>query len=717
MAERLKAQGHPAAGLVVKRTVSSMLISLCIFGAGSAAAAETAAATDAKQADAAEQDKKAPVDGTLIVTGEKSNRSIYDTGSSVKVFDKNAIDALPHAVEIRDIMQQIPNITDVGPGNDLPTVRGLDGSGPATGAGAFVTGNRPRLNMSVDGRSLGYNEMAYASQSLWDVDRTEVFLGPQSYVQGRNAIAGSVVITTKNPTFDWESAVKGGWGNQHSSQMAAMVSGPLVEDELAFRVSADRQRRLSYVDLVDYEPYPHKVKEVETNTARMKLLYNPASLRELSTMLTFNHFDSVAPQNEALSPETDPNVRNYDRRRAVFQTQYNSTIWDISWEQSDQLKFSNKLIYTDLKQHRHHISDVRVLPTDSPGVSANVEGHEFQISPLVNFASDDNVWRGLAGLNYFRASQDEVVNLANLFGSVPTFKDETRTESAFAELTYAFNSEWDLTGSSRLEREHRHRIGGGGASAFNFDETYNVFLPKLDLAWHPGENQTYGFKVGRGYNAGGAGVTFAAPIVYYSYDPEYVWNYEFYTRHHIDAANLDLTSNIFYNDYKNMQLPYSLATGSTIISNADKVVTYGAEMGAVWKPTFDFELNGGVGLLKTEIKEFGGSLNEGNRLPRAPGYTANLGAKYMLFPGWELSGNVKWSGSYYSAYDNDSRGRISPYWVSNAQLAWTFSYGRATLYAQNLFNNHHDTSISGNNPNQPITLRDRLVGTTVEFNF
>mgnify|MGYP004711069031 CR=1 FL=1 len=288
-----------------------------------------------------QKEKETAVDNTMIVTGEKTNRSIYDTGSSVKVYDKDAIDSLPHAVEIRDIMQMIPNITDVGPGNDLPTIRGLDGSGPATGATAFFTGSRPRINMSVDGRSLSYNEMAFGSQSLWDVDRTEIFLGPQSYVQGRNAIAGAVVMTTRDPSFEWESAVKGGIGNQHASQTAAMVSGPLIEDELAFRVSLDRQRRQSTVDLIDYDPYPGKVKQVETNTARMKLLYNPSSLRELSTKLTVNHFDSIAPQNEALSPETNT-VARYDRRRPVFQNQYNSTIWDISWDQPEQLRLSNK---------------------------------------------------------------------------------------------------------------------------------------------------------------------------------------------------------------------------------------------------------------------------------------------------------------------------------------------------------------------------------------
>ena len=60
---------------------------------------------------------------------------------------------------------------------------------------------------------------------------------------------------------------------------------------------------------------------------------------------------------------------------------------------------------------------------------------------------------------------------------------------------------------------------------------------------------------------------------------------------------------------------------------------------------------------------------------RAPAYTANMGAKYQFLKGWEVSTNVAFSDSYYSAYDNDSRGRIGSYWSANAQLAYTFAYG------------------------------------------
>ena len=63
-----------------------------------------------------------------------------------------------------------------------------------------------------------------------------------------------------------------------------------------------------------------------------------------------------------------------------------------------------------------------------------------------------------------------------------------------------------------------------------------------------------------------------------------------------------LTSNVFYNDYKDMQLPYYLGENSSVIRNADKVETYGAEIGATWQPRWDFELFGNVGLLKTKIK-------------------------------------------------------------------------------------------------------------------
>lgn len=636
----------------------------------------------------------------VVVTGEKSVRALHDTSSSVEIYDAARIESLPGANGVRELLQQTTNVLDVGSGNDLPTLRGVDGSGPARGAYAFLGGTRPRLNLSVDGRSLTYNELAFGPQSVWDLEQVEVFRGPQSHIQGRNAIAGAVVLSSRDPSFFHESAVKAGIGEQGSSQLAAMVSGPLVEDELAFRISVDRQQRESHVDMMSYEPVGNP-REFEITTARAKLLYRPATVPGLSSMLSISHYDSRAPQNETLIPPPALQGPRFLPQRPVFETGSSSAAWDLAWQLSDRITLENKLIYTDFANDR------LTLPTIQ---YANIDGREFQVEPLVRFASGD--LRGLAGLRYFHSSQDEFVNLYG--GS--TFDDETTTASAFAEATYALRPDLDLTLSGRLEREHRRRQGGSATVKVDFDETYTTFLPKLDLAWKPAAGHTLGASVARGYNAGGVGITFGTPVLSYAYDPEYVINYELYSRHRLLDGRLELTANLFHNDYEDMQLPYYVGT-SAIIRNAARAQTRGAELGARWLAHRDLEVFASLGLLETEIERFPDSNVEGNELARAPAWTANLGASWKFARGFELGANLVFSDSYHSYFDNDPRGRISAHHVANVQLAWNFAGGRAALFVHNLFDTDKQLMVVDNDVNSPIIQRPRLAGASLELNF
>lgn len=646
----------------------------------------------------------------MVVTGEKTDRSIYDTGSSVNIYNADRIESASKATEISDLLKMTPNVVDVGNGNDIPTIRGVDGSGPGRGAVAFVTGTRPRINMSLDGRSLTYNELAFGPQSLWDVEQVEVFLGPQSYIQGRNAIAGAVVLTSKDPTFKWEGAVKGAAAEQSYSQTAAMISGPLIEDELALRISFDRQRRESFVELESYEPTGDP-REVETTTARLKLLYLPSGNPGLLTRLSVNRFDTRVPQSEALVPPESTGSK-FSSPRPVWETESTSGAWDVEWEMAKDIVFENKVVYTDFANER------LTAPTDS---YANIDGNELQVEPLVRFGGTGDRIRGLAGLRYFRATQDEFVNIYN--GS--TFDDKTETGSAYGEITYGLLSKVDVTFGGRFEHEHRERKGGGkglnyGGTIYNvevdFDETYSVFLPKLDMAWKPSDGHTLGAKVARGYRAGGAGITFGVPWTSYAFDEEYVWNYELYSRHRLLRGLLELTSNIFYNDYQDMQLPYYITSSAVTIINAEEARSYGAEISARWLPTQDLEVFGGIGLLKTEIGSFSIESYEGNELPRAPAYSGNLGALYRLGQ-IELSGNLTFTDEYYSYYDNDQLGKISAYWVADLQLAYDFDWARAAVFARNLFDDDHDILITDNDVEAPLKQRPRMVGVSLELKF
>lgn len=651
----------------------------------------------------------------ITVVGEKFERNQSTTGSSTSVVTTDQLKREANLLSATQLLKRDVNISDTGLGNDLPTVRGVDGSGPAVGAVAFFAGSRPRLNMQIDGRTSSYNELAFGTKSLWDMKQVEIYRGAQSYAQGRNAIAGAVVMTSNDPTQEWEGAAKLNMGNHRLAQTAALISGPVVKDELAFRLSVDHQQRETAVDLPHYDPVGNPRWFKATNT-RAKLLWTPSALPDLYSRLTFNHLNARAPQSET---ELQPNSPRYTPERPVFQTRSASTIWDIGYQLSDRWKWENKLVYTHFIHDRKTTSPFNTaLPPNRRGVPARVDGNEFQIEPIVKYESEK--YRGLFGLFYFNAKQDESVTMLNgRIARTPittNFNDKTKTKAAFGEITFTPDIPFELTLSARYEQEHHQRKGKSAMFSINRDKKYYVFLPKADIAWKINDNQRLGFKVGKGYNPGGAGVTFGVPYTSYEYDAEYVWNYELYHRWISTDKRLRINSNLFYNDYKDMQLPFTLGPNSIVIRNADKVVTYGAEINTEWQATEKLALNAGIGMLKTDIKRYPNSGIEGNKLARAPSFSGKLGANYHLLDHLEIGTNYSYNSSYYSTADNLANGKVGHYDQLDVYLAYDFKYARITLYADNVLNSRKDILLvprSGDITRQP----ERQIGLSTELRF
>lgn len=663
----------------------------------------------------AEENKQTTVLDEVTVTGEKFERSQSSTSSSTSVVTAEQLKREANLLSATQLLKRDVNILDTGLGNDLPTVRGVDGSGPAVGAVAFFAGSRPRLNMQIDGRTSSYNELAFGTKSLWDMKQVEIYRGAQSYAQGRNAIAGAVVMTSNDPTQEWEGAAKLNMGNHRLAQTAALISGPVVKDELAFRLSVDHQQRETSVDLPHYDPVGNPRWFKATNT-RAKLLWTPSALPDLYSRLTFNHLNARAPQSET---ELQPNSPRYTPERPVFQTRSASTIWDIGYQLSDRWKWENKLIYTHFIHDRKTTSpfNTTLLP-NRRGVPARVDGNEFQIEPIVKYENEK--YRGLFGLFYFNAKQDESVTMLNgRIARTPittNFNDKTKTKAAFGEIIFTPDIPFELTLSARYEQEHHQRKGKSAMFSINRDKKYNVFLPKADIAWKMNDDQRLGFKVGKGYNPGGAGVTFGVPYTSYEYDAEYVWNYELYYRWTSTDKRLRINSNLFYNDYKDMQLPFTLGPNSIVIRNADKVVTYGAEINTEWQATEKLALNAGIGMLKTDIKRYPNSGIEGNKLARAPSFSGKVGVNYRLLDHLEIGTNYSYNSSYYSTADNLANGKVGHYDQLDVYLAYDFKHAKITLYADNVLNSRKDILLvprSGDITRQP----ERQIGLSTELRF
>lgn len=646
---------------------------------------------------------------TITVFAEKLGRSIMDTSTSVIVLDSEALQNRPAIDGLNDLLGRLPNVTMSGTGNEGPAVRGVDGTGPASGANAFLAGTRARFSLQVDGRSASYNEVVFGDAGIWDVAQIEVLRGPQSALQGRNAIAGTLAMKTKDPTFEREAAFRVLGGNMQDRQYSAALSGPLVDDQLAVRLSADHKTSESYVRTSPFVSRFGSVdepREVEANTFRGKLLYRPKALEDFSALLTFTHSDYSGPQQEIVRAPFDDHVTRFDPM-PLFEPRTNSGIIDLNWRASAALSFQTLVALTDLNVKR-------VAPIGEGNV--NIDARELIAEPLMRFDVLDGRLRGIGGLYYFRSTQDEFIDLFE--GG--TFEDRTTTKAVFGEGTFKVSSKFDVTLGARYEEENRWRQGSLFIFDIDLDETYSVFLPKLVLTWHLTPDLTVGTMAARGYNGGSAGFTFEPPFAAYTFDPEYVWNYEAFARSSLANDRLLITGNLFYSDYKDMQLPFVLGPFSSVIRNADNAISYGAELSAAWQATDGLHLTAGVGLLQTEIRKYPSSGWEGNELPRSPSFSADLGATWEHASGFQLSIDSHYSGAYYSRNDNDPRTRTDPYWTLNAQAAYKFERGRVFTYLNNAFDAGDAVFVFPQDdfgPEHAQILRPRTYGLGVELQF
>ncbi|HEX7858373.1 MAG TPA: TonB-dependent receptor [Sphingobium sp.] len=106
-----------------------------------------------------------------------------------------------------------------GIGNNGFNTDGIDGS-----VGVFV-----------DGVYTGRQGMV--SNDFNDIADVELLRGPQGTLFGKNTTAGAVLINTLKPNFDWGATGEATVGSLRFHEFKGSVTGPLIKDVLAFRLS------------------------------------------------------------------------------------------------------------------------------------------------------------------------------------------------------------------------------------------------------------------------------------------------------------------------------------------------------------------------------------------------------------------------------------------------------------------------------------------------
>ncbi|MEM0911245.1 MAG: TonB-dependent receptor [Pseudomonadota bacterium] len=695
----------------------------------------------------------------IRVTGTKRNLTVQETQTSVSVITADDIQN-QQLFNVEDILLRTPNVSTFG----QSSLAGLSVRGIQLGGVGFA-GEGQTSQVYVD--SAPVSEVALGGASnLWDIAQVEILRGPLSTIQGRNALAGAIVINTADPEYDFGAAGLAIFGNQDLQQFSGMVTGPIVEDQVAFRIAADyREADYGIRDIVR----DRSARVEEALTLRSKLLIEPTSLEGLRVELISNYIDTKNGSVNGIVPPdpVDPAAANFsifgeqtfgDFNRLI-DTEVRSFTVDTSYDLSD----SWTLIVIGTYEDTQSVLDL--------GIGSDGESEAEVHSGEVRAAFDYDRFSGWFGAYYFdqHRSTDSIFTFSPLLVGLPVVPEDsilaatsstandTENVAVFFDLSYDITERLSLNIGARYDDESI--VFNNSSSTVSIPETciiapfipglgglpctfivpnnteptreadYSAFLPRASIKYDLDEFRSVSFTIARGYRAGGAfvftpssnpGITEVR-----TFDPEFVTNYEFALRSEWpQLANLVFNANAFYTDWTDQQVRI-LASGTVLDDetlNAGESSLYGLEASAQITIRKGLDVFASIGVLETEFEDFPFAATGpfqnlvGNEFPAAPRFTAATGFVYEADNGFFASANAAYTSSQFSDVTNLEENETDSFLLVNGRIGYNFGSIEVSLFADNLFDERVATRINTARVNSATGLIEPLVGTSQTFN-
>ncbi|WP_440977780.1 TonB-dependent receptor [Sphingomonas pseudosanguinis] len=172
----------------------------------------------------------------VLVTARRRTERSQDVPIAINAFGAAQIEST-RTFNLRDLQQLTPSlvVTNTNPRNTSINIRGLGNN-----VAVYNDGLEPAVGVYLDGVYLA--RPGQTVFDLADLERIEVLRGPQGTLFGKNTSAGAVVVTTRQPTFDWQAGGDASLGNYDFRQLHAYVSGPLSQ-HLAARLFVSKTDR------------------------------------------------------------------------------------------------------------------------------------------------------------------------------------------------------------------------------------------------------------------------------------------------------------------------------------------------------------------------------------------------------------------------------------------------------------------------------------------
>ncbi len=700
----------------------------------------------------------------IVVTAQREAQNVLSVPMSIQAVSGEQL-AQQGITGLTDLQFTVPGyLPSNASGYTQIYIRGVGNS--------IFVGADPSVATFIDDVPRIYGSM---SDNLVDVDRVEVLKGAQGGLYGRNATGGVVNIITHQPNTDkLEGSALVDYGEMNSFRIAGYANAPLG-DRVALMVSAERSSHAPYVDnIASHDPYtaamfpggsnafggPQDSASAFNSFVRPYDGYNDSRFWAVSSKLLVepaDHFKVTLAADYNYKKDTNGTAA-YDPTPEYTQTSLAGIIDALAganialppgFISGKTQRFTSALgspNYTGIRDYGISMTAVWNAPGfDLTSITAN----RSQVTTFFDELCSCNVPElGISVLNHKGYFYQELRAASTLDGplhllggatflrdhfqgndiidevppAVPYFPtghtlDLVRNWSVYLQVGYDVTHALNLTASARYIHESNHADFIIPA-ALPAGSSEKKFLPSATLSYKfDGGGNVYG-RWARGFKAGGVNpltspASFTNPNEGGIFGGETVDTYEIGYRAPLLNRDLQVTTAVFYNKYRNLQvtahaLPQYAAIAEAIV-NADSARTWGAEETLDWRLFAPLTVSVSAGYLNAKYTNFALANSaqlepfdlSGSTMLNSPKLQANFRAEYQQ----SLNGQLRLVANALEAYvshvlfaQSGLQGvlpdAVGPgYWLTNLRLGiqTTDEKYSAALYAKNLFKREYYT--------------------------
>jgi len=742
-----------------------------ISGSVSAQQATPAAGSTTPKAEDGEKLEK------VTVTARRREESLQDVPVSVTAFTADTLskNGVP---DITAIAQSVPNTTltaSRGTNSTLTSfIRGVGQQDPVAGFEAGV-------GIYLDDIYLARPQGAVAD--IYDVERIEVLRGPQGTLYGRNTIGGAVKYVTRKLAPATDVRMKATFGTYSQTDLMLTGSTPLSD---TFRIGGtvakfkrdgfgtnlsngqdnyDKDVTAARIS-AEFSPSTSLFIRLAADTTRDKS--NPKHGHRLTAdassgaQVLSNVFDSRANLTQALGKNQEV---TQDGGSALIEYQINS---DLTF----------KSVTASRKDESFAPIDFDALNKPAFDVPALYKNEQFSQEFQLTYTGKN--MQGVAGLYYIDANAYNKFDV-RLLGTSTFTEDnvDTKAWAVFADASFDVTDKFSLAVGGRYTEDQRKAsvlrqiylgvagspgMGNPGAVLFRTDTNLTngeldrkdkKFTPRLSASWKASDTQNIYASVAQGFKGGSfdprlnlVGTRLTVAQAKKGFEPEIITTYELGLKSQFNGGRILTNAAIFSSDYKDVQIPGSLAIDTNgdgvddsfagVTTNAGKARIKGVELEATARFTDQFSMSGMLGYIDAKYSQFigAGGINVASQraFQNTPKKTANLRATYE-WPMAMMGSTGKFSLSTDVSYRSDTQQfefavpildqKAFSLW--NASLVWTTSDGklRVGVHGKNL--NDKLYKVAGYNfPTLPSVAdssvlafygNPRTVSATIEYRF